>query len=97
MEEEGGGCVPFGRREALDARHHGRHVPEGQFRVLRRFWQWHVQGHGLRFTVVGRPGMLGIMAGTYQKLALCFFPWKDWRVFKIVNIPVVAQRLFPWS
>ena len=31
---------------------------------------------------------------------VCIMPpmdQKGWRVFKVVNIPVVAQRLFPWS
>ena len=39
-------------------------------------------------SVVNRPWMLGIiMAGMIQK---------DFSVVKVVNIPVVAQRLFPW-
>ena len=43
--------------------------------------------HCVSFPVV-RPKMPCILAGMDQK---------DLRVFKVVNIPVVAQRLFPWS
>ena len=65
--------VPFGRRQARDARHHGRYERELLF-CAPRFRQWHVQGSFCWFYALRcapfccwQAQMLGIMASMMQK------------------------------
>ena len=84
---------PFGRRLAPVARQHGRYEPEGQF--YRRdlavaFARLVLLVSLLALCFFCRCQALTpcIMAGTDQ-ITRCFI--------KVIYIPVVAQRLSPWS